>query len=309
MMELASQKHSKTQKIIFLLLFLLLLSLATAFIIIWRDVQQTNHALINTQKKLITLETQQTLARNAFTQEITQLTSRVSTNQQTYKLSEVIYLVRMANLRLTIQHDIPTTLLLLKQANQELNRLNSPDLEPFREAVLKNINILQLITPIDLDNMTNILAQLQNDVPNLSLLVAPKPNTSILDNTTHQIQKKWWNRAWDNIKASLKELVVIRHQSENIPAMMTPSQQIYLEENLQLLLMQAQWGLLNHNAHVYQNSLHQASEWVQKYYVQGSAPTQLFLKSLTQLRTVKITPDFPNLLESLSLLPSQGVTP
>ena len=54
---------------------------------------------------------------------------------------------------------------------------------------------------------------------NLSILVSPKPNTTILENTAHQAHKHWYQRAWDNIKASLNELIIIRHHDEKIPHM------------------------------------------------------------------------------------------
>ena len=95
------------------------------------------------------------------------------------------------------------------------------------------------------------------------------------------------------------------HQSEDIPAMMTPDQQIYLQENLQLLIMQAQWGALNHNDALYHSSLNQAKDWVNKYYVQNSANTQAFLKSLDNLLTQNLSPQFPDLTQSLPLL-NQG---
>jgi uroporphyrin-3 C-methyltransferase len=211
----------------------------------------------------------------------------------------------MANLRLTTQHDITSSLILLKEANQEINALNDPSMETFREALVKNITALQDIPPVDLTALSAKLTQLRDQVPDLSILVAPKPNTSILENTPHQAEKKWWDRAWDNIRASLKQLVVVTHQSEDIPAMMTPDQQIYLQENLQLLIMQAQWGALNHNDTLYHASLNQAKDWVNKYYVQNSANTQAFLKSLDDLLTQNLSPQFPDLTQSLPLL-NQG---
>jgi uroporphyrin-3 C-methyltransferase len=100
-------------------------------------------------------------------------------------------------------------------------------------------------------------------------------------------------------------LVVITHQSEDIPAMMTPDQQIYLQENLQLLIMQAQWSAFNHNNALYQSSLKQAKDWVNKYYVQNSANTQAFLKSIDELLVIDLSPNYPDLSKSLSSL-NQG---
>lgn len=294
-------------------LLTLVLILGTAAL--WVETQRNNHELKETQKHLMSLKAAQTtIENNLNTQEnqstqlnhqIAALTDRLSSGQRTYKVSEITYLVRIANLRLTTQYDVTSALILLKQANQEINALNDPTMETFREALVKNISTLQAITPVDITSLSDQLTQLQSQVANLSILVAPKPNTSILENTPRQAEKKWWDRAWDNIRASLKQLVVITHQSEDIPAMMTPDQQIYLQENLQLLIMQAQWAALNHNNDLYQSSLKQAKDWVNKYYVQNSANTQAFLKALDNLLSLNLSPHFPDLTQSLPLL-NQG---
>jgi uroporphyrin-3 C-methyltransferase len=285
--------------------FLLFIVLLLGIVGLWHENQRTHHAFIETQKQLLDLSTHQKTIENQSNQMQTQvstLANRITNNQRTFTASEITYLVKMANLRLATQHDLTSALILLKQANQEVNALNAPEMENFREALVKNISDLQAITPVDIQSLSAQLTQLQTDVPKLSILVAPKPNTSILENTPHQAQKKWWDRAWDNIRASLKQLVVITHQSEDIPAMMTPEQQIYLQENLQLLIMQAQWAALNHNNDLYQSSLNQAKDWVNKYYVQNSANTQAFLKSLDTLLAINLSPNYPDILQSLNLL-------
>ena len=285
--------------------FLLFMVLLLGIVGLWHENQRTHHAFIETQKQLLDLSTNQKTVENQTNQmqtQVSNLANRITNNQRTFTASEITYLVKMANLRLSTQHDLTSALILLKQANQEVNALNAPEMENFREALVKNISDLQAIAPVDIKSLSDQLTQLQTDVPKLSILVAPKPNTSILENTPHQAQKKWWDRAWDNIRASLKQLVVITHQSEDIPAMMTPEQQIYLQENLQLLIMQAQWAALNHNNDLYQSSLNQAKDWVNKYYVQNSANTQAFLKSLDTLLAINLSPNYPDILQSLNLL-------
>lgn len=294
---------------------LLLIVIIAGVADLWIENQHAHHEIMETQKHLVELTSaQKVLENNLNTQsnqsaelshQVNDLVNRLSSDQRTFKVSEISYLVNMANLRLTTQHDVTSSLILLKEANQEINALNDPSMETFREALVKNISALQEIPPVDLTALSDKLTQLRTQVSDLSILVAPKPNTSILENTPHQAEKKWWDRAWDNIRASLKQLVVVTHQSEDIPAMMTPDQQIYLQENLQLLIMQAQWGALNHNDELYHSSLNQAKDWVNKYYVQNSANTQAFLKSVDDLLTVNLSPRYPDVTQALPLL-NQG---
>jgi uroporphyrin-3 C-methyltransferase len=257
---------------------------------------------MNTDNKKLSqkLDAQQ----NAFAQMNSQLSAlikRAPGDERSWKTAEITYLVRMANLALNVQHNIAGGLVLLKQAENQLSTVQDGSLDNFHAALLKNISALENIPLLDMDVLTTQLGNLRDEVSSLSILVAPKPDTSILENTPHQAHKNWWQRAWDNIKASLQQLVIVRHQEEKIPAMMSPQEQLYLQENLKLLLMQAQWALLNHDAAVYEKSLKEAQSWVEKYYVQNSASTQIFLKQLAPLLHQNISPPLPDITQTLSL--------
>jgi len=222
------------------------------------------------------------------------------------KTVQIEYILRQAKIELDIHHNIPNSLLLLQQAQSIAEQFSQPNfpnkLNTFRGQLQKTIQQLQAITPIDMNALCQKFDTLTDQVPNLSILVAPKPNTTILENTAHQAHKRWYQRAWDNIKASLKDLIIIRRHEEKIPALMAPEEQLYLQENLQLLLSRAQWALLQHNAELYKNSLKTANAWVEKYYVQNSANTINFSKELQKLMNQPIsqqTPDLSPLIVSL----------
>jgi uroporphyrin-3 C-methyltransferase len=222
------------------------------------------------------------------------------------KSAQIEYLLRQSKVELDLQHNIPNSLILLEQAQaitEQFNQSNFPHkLNNFEAQLTKTIQQLQAITPVNITALCQKFDALKDEAPHLSLLVSPKPNTTILENTAHFAHKRWYQRAWDNIKASLKELIIIRHHDEKIPALMAPEEQLYLQENLQLLLSRAEWALLQHNAELYQSSLKQAMTWVEKYYVQNSANTLSFYKELQTLSNQNIvihTPDLSPLILSL----------
>jgi uroporphyrin-3 C-methyltransferase len=310
---------SKTFVSVIVFLFIVL---ALAIGALWHQLKQSQQELSKTQKHLTAFLSEQKTVQgkmntdnkklsqkldaqqNAFAQMNSQLSAlikRAPGDERSWKTAEITYLVRMANLALNVQHNIAGGLVLLKQAENQLSTVQDGSLDNFHAALLKNISALENIPLLDMDVLTTQLGNLRDEVSSLSILVAPKPDTSILENTPHQAHKNWWQRAWDNIKASLQQLVIVRHQEEKIPAMMSPQEQLYLQENLKLLLMQAQWALLNHDAAVYEKSLKEAQSWVEKYYVQNSASTQIFLKQLAPLLHQNISPPLPDITQTLSL--------
>jgi len=325
--EEAPVKKGPSKAFGFVIFFLFILVIA-GIGVLWHQLQQSRHEIENTQKHFsdylikqksneenikkqnLVLSEKIESQQKAYTQlnaQLTELMKRAPGDNRSWKMAEIVYLIRMANLELKVQHNVPDALVLLKQAETRLNTLQDPSLDNFHAALLKDISALQIVPLFDLDTLTTQLSNLRGQVSSLSILVAPKPNTSILENTPHESHKKWWQRAWDNIKASTQQLVIVRHQKEKIPALMAPEEQMYLQENLELLLMQAQWALINHHAVIYQKSLKQAQSWVEQYYVQNSASTQEFLKQLHSLINQNISPAVPDLSQTLALIREEGI--
>lgn len=226
------------------------------------------------------------------------------------KLQEIQYAIRLAQIELLIKHNLPSALVLLKQADAQTVSLSASNafggkLSDFHALLIKNIGVLQSANLVDKESLLEKLDLLKADVAGLSILVSPNPNTSLLKNTPHQAHKRWYQRAWDNVKVSFNALIIVRHQEDKIPALMSPEEKIYLQENLQLLLVRAQWALINHEPGVYDKSLNQAKSWVQKYYVQNSLSTVNFLKNLDFLLRQNISPVEPDLSSLLTALPKE----
>lgn len=226
-------------------------------------------------------------------------------------LGEIAYTLQIAQIELSVKHNIPSALVLLKQVEAQTDKLSSSSsaiagkLGNFQETLLKDIGILQSVSIVDRENLSDRLDHLKDSVPDLSILVSPKPNTSLVESTPRQEHKHWYQRAWDNMKASFNALIIIRHQEDKIPPLLSPEEKIFLQENLQLLLMRAQWSLMNHEPSLYEKNLKQAKSWVEKYYVQNSLLTLSFLKEIDFLSHQNISPTVPDLSPLLAALPKE----
>lgn len=64
---------------------------------------------------------------------------------------------------------------------------------------------------------------------------------------------------------------------------------------MQLLLGQAQWGLLHRDKSIYEDSLGQANLLIQTYYLAQDAATTGVVRELTALTNTVITPNMPDL--------------
>lgn len=285
-----------------------------------QKIEQTVHVMNNVQKvsegtntqrfeSLSSASAHQQLEMAQLQSDLNSLKNRTPQKDEAMiKLAQLESFLRYAKVELDVHHNISHAILLLKQSEQLTNQLiksaniNS-QMTNFHTQLLKTISLLQSLPVVNLNDLLASLEALNQQVPDLSILVAPKPNTTILVNTPHQAHKHWYQRAWDNIKASFQALIIVTHHENKMPPLMAPEEQLYLQENLQLTLVRAQWALMQHDSDLYQKSLNQAMAWVEKYYVQNSASTMRFYKELQKLSHQGVIPQTPDLNPLINALP------
>ena len=104
-----------------------------------------------------------------------------------------------------------------------------------------------------------------------------------------------WQNALRKTVEMLKSLVVIRHRDTEITPLVSQTQEEFLRQNLQLILQQAQWAVLQHNQAVYHYSLTQASEWIQHYFADNDQATLALQANINELQKINLTPDLPDI--------------
>ena len=80
---------------------------------------------------------------------------------------------------------------------------------------------------------------------------------------------------------------------------MPPEQQTYLQQNLHLMLEQAQLAVLRKNQALFQQSLDKALGWIHTYYDPKDAASISFVKNLTELKNNEISLELPDISGSL----------
>ena len=110
-----------------------------------------------------------------------------------------------------------------------------------------------------------------------------------------------WRKYWHKSLETLEKLVVIRHQNKPIEPLISPKQQMFLVENIQLKLSQASWALLQNNQKVFENSLDTAIAWINKYYAPDATATTSITSSLQALKKINLQPKLPDLNKAIEL--------
>ncbi|MEH6357965.1 MAG: uroporphyrinogen-III C-methyltransferase [Pseudomonadales bacterium] len=247
----------------------------------------------NQQQRLSELQTQ-LQATNRQIGEVTQVSRR------SWMLAEAEYLLRLANQRLLMERETVSALALLNSADQILISVAEPGLFEIRETLARETAALRAVAHLDVEGVFVKLAALSEQVESLALLT-PEEDVDAAQQAAEVAVTAEENSVFEAALERFNDMVIVRHRDEPLAPLLAPEQHYYIQQNLRLMLEQAQLALLQRSPGVYTRSLEKAAGWVDEYF-QLNETAQALLVSLRELQQLHVDPELPNISKSLSLL-------
>jgi uroporphyrin-3 C-methyltransferase len=247
--------------------------------------------------------------------DVTELTQRVDStsskvlglanmSRDDWKLAEVDYLLRMANQRILMEHEATNSLALAQSANGILAELQNADLFTARKKLTEEIEALKMASKVDREGIYLQLLAITQQIENLPLIEPlfeeDEETIAAMEQGEELPPQTFWQRVQNVGKHAWQKLSIyvrVRDQGRRVDAILPPEDQMYLKQNLRLMLEQAQIGLLREEQHVYQASLDKAQNWIRDYYPLNDQ-AQIVLNDLEQLKKSNVQqplPDFTGL--------------
>lgn len=227
-----------------------------------------------------------------------------SSQQETQtKLAETAYLIRLANLQLTLNRDAPLAVKTLLIAQQQLSMISDFATSTLKRTLAADITALQAAPVVDTNGLISKLKEIDALEATLSTLPA-KPTVSIQktinDIKSVDVSLPWYQRIWESVK-SLKSLFVIRHLDHSSVPLIDPNEVNALKFNIAMQLNIAQWAVLHKQQSVFQSSLTTISSWLLRYFPVSDLRNTIENK-INALEKIDIHPSFPTLLQTLTAL-------
>ncbi|MGI1671721.1 MAG: uroporphyrinogen-III C-methyltransferase [Neptuniibacter sp.] len=248
--------------------------------------------------------------QDRLTKSIQQVTANQSTSRKDWLLAEVEYLLRLANQRVLMENTKDGALALLKSADKILKETDDVSIYEVRKALAEDIAALEAVPTLDTEGVFLKLGALNGQVQNLRLIPISEQHKlpELIEEVAPEVVSESWTNdlkaSWSKAADKLGSLVVIRHRDEPIEPLLSPEQTYYLQQNLHLMLEQAQLALLQRKQASYDASLNKAHNWISTYFEQQDAATQSLLKGISELKAVKVTTQMPDISSSLRTLKS-----
>lgn len=224
---------------------------------------------------------------------VADLTKAQLANKEQWALTEAYYLVRLADDNLRLSHHVANAIFLLDLANKEIADLHDPQYDSIRAALTDDLANLKKIPLIDTSGLYLRIATINKNITQLPLF--NKRGQVVIANDHHNQALPWWQRAWDSIIVALQKVVTVRYNEAGKLPLVTPDVQMYLYQNCQSQLNNAQWALLHGQAVIYHTSLLQTIDWIKDYFVVDANVTQVILKELDDLNKLDVSPTLPDL--------------
>jgi uroporphyrin-3 C-methyltransferase len=224
----------------------------------------------------------------------------LSRNRDELQLAEIEQVLAIAAQQLQLSGNVRAALLALQLAESRLSRTDRPQFVAVRRALARDIERLKALPSVDLPAMSRQLDALVAGVDALPLGFdgrveraehKPQPATGEQGAVSRMAAELW---------SEIRQLVVVRRVDAPEPPLLAPTQAYFLRENLRLRLLNARMALLARDQAAFQEDLHVAQQWLQRYFDARARPTQTALAQLRQLQAATLSFDpAPSISDSL----------
>ena len=157
--------------------------------------------------------------------------------------------------------------------------------------------MLKATKTVNRDELISQLDALKHQVEKLPLNLPEVSKAAAIETKNDQ------SGFWQPVKESwgqIKQLMIIRHHDKPVEPLVTPLQDVYLKQNLQLQLEEASLAVLYRDPDLYRSSLQKINAWVKQFFNPRDKATQTFLETIHQLSQVNIETASPNVFGKLN---------
>jgi uroporphyrin-III C-methyltransferase len=224
-----------------------------------------------------------------------ELRGRAQGPERAWSRAEAMYLLDLAQRRLTLNRDVETAIVALEAADARLASMRDASFAAVRQQIARDLQALRAVKLPDLTGITARLASLEERVYRLPVkgILAAEPHAS----STEDLPRSFLPRAWALLKRTLADLIRVREVDETA-GMVTKEEALLRRAHLQLLLFSARSALARHDANAYSTALASARAWLKDFFDLRQAETQSMLKELQALEPIQIDPPLPSLSAS-----------
>ncbi|MFK5894070.1 MAG: uroporphyrinogen-III C-methyltransferase [Pseudomonadota bacterium] len=273
----------------------------------------------NLQQSMQQSKRDQLISNEQLTRSLDMLYKQKGKTRNDWILSEVEYLLLIANHGLLLSFDVNTAIIALQSADERLLDMGDPGIINIRKFIADELIQLRAVPVVDVPGMqltlssmikhVRSLAVLDSEIPGVEDLLQPVkiPQTPAVDVPAQQQSKLDQYKqalitATNKFLHELKNLVVYRNKKIAATALIAPEQKFFLQQHVSLKLESARKALLDGKNELFHSLLAETQELLKEFFDSEKKSVQAFTKQLTSLQSQNLSRTLPDISFSLKEL-------
>jgi uroporphyrin-3 C-methyltransferase len=232
---------------------------------------------------------------------VEELRGRAEGPERAWSRAEALFLLELAQRRLTLDRDVETAIVALESADARLASLRDQAFAPVRQEIARELQSLRAVPQPD---TTGILARLltaeehAGTAPVKGILAAEH---QAMDRNS--LPEGMFARASAILTRTLSNLIVVRKVDDDRSGRVITAEEALLQrQHLQLQLFAARTAVARHDEQGYRTALAAARRSLGEFFDLSQPTTQSLLDEVQALEPIEVDPALPNLSGPISAL-------
>jgi uroporphyrin-III C-methyltransferase len=222
-------------------------------------------------------------------------------------LAEIEQAVAIAAQQLQLAGNVESALIALQNAEARLAQSGGAQFAGIRRLVLRDIERLKALPQADISGMAAKLEGVVASIDTLPLAYAQRPPRSAVKEAAKVpapsiSEAAYWSGLIDGAWNEIKQMVRIERVDQDAPALLAPSQSLFLRENLRLRLINARLSLLQRDNASFRDDLKLSVKWLEQYFDMRAPAVKSARDTLQRMTTSNLSLALPSLDETLAAL-------
>lgn len=231
---------------------------------------------------------------------VEELRGRAEGPERAWSRAEALFLLELAQRRLTLDRDVETAIVALESADLRLASLRDQAFAPVRQEIAKE---LQALRAVQLPDATGILSRLisaeerAGDAPVKGILVTER---NAFDRSS--LPDGMFARARAMVAQTFSNLIVVRKVDNMAGSVITAEEALLRRQHLQLLLFAARNAVARHDEGAYRAALAGARRSLGDFFDLSNPAAQSLLTEVQALEPIDVDPTLPSVSASATAL-------
>lgn len=243
----------------------------------------------------------------------------LSRSRDEWVLAEVEQALNIGQQQLALAGNVQAALIALQSAEARLTGFDRPQLLPLRKAIARDIEKLRALPMADISAMGLALENLIERIDSLPLgfehtppkvekakargrgAAAPAAAASAPVSPA-EASPGFFGALAQDLWGEVRQVIRIERLDRPDPALLAPSQAVFLRENLRLRLLSARLALLQRDGRVFREDTRHAAVWLERYFDTADRDVAQRLADLRKMQGARLSLELPNLNETLAAL-------